>query len=83
MRWPWPPCPGMVIAAVSMLVANRLLPGDMAGKGEWEQNVFWAAWALSFVHAALRNRAVAQAHISPAGASSVWRWRPWLSRLWA
>lgn len=58
--------PGMVIAAVSMLVANRLLPGDMAGKGEWEQNVFWAAWALSFVHAALRNRAVAQAHISPA-----------------
>ncbi len=58
--------PGMVIAAVSMLVANRLLPGDMAGKGEWEQNAFWAAWALSFVHAALRNRAVAQAHISPA-----------------
>lgn len=64
---------GIVIAAVAMLVANRLFPADMSGKGEWEKNVFWAAWMLAFVHAAIRSGSVAKAQLNPA-----WREQCWL-----
>ncbi len=37
---------GMVIAAIAMLVANRLLPADLPGKGGIEQNVFWSSWVF-------------------------------------
>lgn len=57
---------GMVIAALGILVANRLLPAELAGKGDWEQRIFWGLWALAFVHAALRGAPVAQARINPA-----------------
>ncbi|MEE2729357.1 MAG: PepSY-associated TM helix domain-containing protein [Pseudomonadota bacterium] len=57
---------GMVIAAVAMLVANRLLPVDIADKGQWEVRVFWGAWGLALVHAALRSGPVANARINPA-----------------
>ncbi len=57
---------GMVLAAVGMLVANRLLPADLAGKGQWEQTAFWSVWGLAFLHAALRSSPVAKARHNPA-----------------
>ena len=63
---------GMLIAAVGMLVANRLLPAELAGKGDWEQRLFWGLWALSFMHAALRGAPVAQARINPAWREQCW-----------
>ncbi len=63
---------GMVIAAVSMLVANRLLPAELATKGEWEKNIFWLSWALCFFHAFWRSAPVANAGRNPA-----WREQSW------
>lgn len=57
---------GMVIAAVAMLVANRLLPADMTGKGDWEKMAFWGSWMLAMAHAFWRSAAVAQAQSNPA-----------------
>jgi uncharacterized iron-regulated membrane protein len=57
---------GMVLAAVGMLVANRLLPADLAGKGQWEQTIFWSVWGLAFLHAAWRSSPVAKARYNPA-----------------
>jgi len=34
---------GIVIAALTMLIGNRLLPTDLAGRGDWEQAIFWGA----------------------------------------
>jgi hypothetical protein len=56
----------MLIATVSMLLSNRLLPEDLAGKGLWEQRVFWGAWALALVHAFVRSAPVARARMNPA-----------------
>lgn len=69
---------GMVVAALAMLVANRLLPADLAGKGLWEQGVFWSAWALALLHAAALSAPVAQARVNPA-----WRQQCWLIALLA
>lgn len=63
---------GMVLAAVAMLVANRVLPEAMVGKGEWEKAVFWAVWALSLVHALWRSAPVAKALRNPAWAEQCW-----------
>jgi hypothetical protein len=63
---------GIVIAAVAMLVANRLLPADMDGKGYWEKIVFWAAWLMATAHAFWRSKPVARAHISPAWREQCW-----------
>ncbi|MBH9315860.1 PepSY-associated TM helix domain-containing protein [Pseudomonas putida] len=57
---------GMLLAAVAMLAANRLLPEPMPGRGEWEKWVFWGAWLLSLLHALLRSAPVAQARHNPA-----------------
>ena len=57
---------GMLLAAVSMLAANRLLPEAMPGRGEWEKWVFWGAWLLSLLHALWRSAPVAQARHNPA-----------------
>ena len=56
-----------------MLVANRLLPADVAGKGDWEQGVFWVTWAMSLLHAGLLSAPVALARINLA-----WRQQCWL-----
>lgn len=69
---------GMLIAAISMLIANRVLPADMVGKGVWEENAFWAAWVLALVHALVRSAPVAQARINPA-----WREQSWVIALLA
>lgn len=57
---------GMVLAAVGMLVANRLLPADLSGKGQWEQTAFWSVWGLAFLHAVWRSSPVAKARHNPA-----------------
>ncbi len=63
---------GMMIAAVGMLVANRALPADLAGKGDWEKLAFWGFWLLAMLHAFMRSGPVAQARINPA-----WREQSW------
>lgn len=57
---------GMLIATIGMLVMNRLLPAEMAGKGEWEKLAFWGFWILALGHALVRSRPVAQARMNPA-----------------
>lgn len=63
---------GMVIAAIGMLVANRLLPVGLAGKGDWEKWAFWGCWALALLHAMWRSAAVAQARLNPAWREQCW-----------
>ncbi|WP_321348682.1 PepSY-associated TM helix domain-containing protein [Halopseudomonas oceani] len=63
---------GMVLAAVAMLVANRVLPEAMAGKGEWEKAVFWGVWVLALLHASWRSSPVARAWRNPAWAEQCW-----------
>ncbi|MBA4195846.1 MAG: peptidase, partial [Comamonadaceae bacterium] len=51
---------GMVIAAVGMLVVNRVLPADMVGKGSFgkddlEKLAFWGIWVLAMLHAFVRS----------------------------
>lgn len=69
---------GMLIASFAMLVANRLLPADLAGKGDWEINAFWFAWLLAFLHATWRSAPVARAARNPA-----WREQCWIAALLA
>lgn len=63
---------GMVLAAVGMLVANRVLPAELANKGEWEKWSFWGVWLLALLHALARSGPVARARITPA-----WREQSW------
>jgi uncharacterized iron-regulated membrane protein len=63
---------GMVIAALAMLVANRLLPADMVGKGDWEKTAFWGVWLVAMAHAFWRSAPVAQARINPAWREQCW-----------
>jgi uncharacterized iron-regulated membrane protein len=63
---------GMVIAAVGMLVFNRVLPADLVGKGEWEKAAFWTLWALAFFHAWLRSAPVALGRFNPAWREQCW-----------
>ncbi len=57
---------GMAIAAIGMLVVNRLLPVDLVGKGEWEKLAFWGLWIMALLHALVRSAPVAQARMNPA-----------------
>jgi uncharacterized iron-regulated membrane protein len=57
---------GMVIATISMLVANRLLPVELPARGDWEERLFWLAWLLAGLHAAVRTAPVRQARLAPA-----------------
>ena len=63
---------GMVIAAVGMLVVNRVLPAGLVGKGEWEQLAFWGIWVLAMAHAFARSAPVAQARMNPAWREQCW-----------
>lgn len=63
---------GMVIAAVGMLVANRLLPADMAGKDDWEKWAFWGVWMLALAHAMVRSAPVAVGGMNPAWREQCW-----------
>jgi uncharacterized iron-regulated membrane protein len=57
---------GMLIATAAILIANRVLPAELAFKGDWERLVFWGAWALATLHAFWRGAPVAQGARSPA-----------------
>jgi hypothetical protein len=63
---------GMVIAALSMLIANRLVPADAVGAGELQKYAFWGAWALAMAHACWRSAPVALARMNPAWREQCW-----------
>ena len=63
---------GMVLAALAILVANRLLPDDLAHRGDWEKGIFWGAWLLAFAHACWRCAPVRKARIAPAWREQCW-----------
>ena len=63
---------GVVIAAISILVANRALPAELSHKSDWEKSIFWWSWLGALVHAAWRSVPVAQARISPAWREQCW-----------
>jgi uncharacterized iron-regulated membrane protein len=57
---------GMVVATLAILVANRLLPGDIEARASWEERVFWWAWLAAFLHAGARTSPVERALLAPA-----------------
>jgi uncharacterized iron-regulated membrane protein len=61
---------GMLVAALGMLIANRLLPDSLPagwpGRGDLERYAFWASWALALAHALRRSAPVAQGRSNPA-----------------
>ena len=57
---------GMLIATLFMLVANRLLPNELAARGDWEKAAFWGAWFLAFAHGAWRSAPLGVGAASPA-----------------
>jgi hypothetical protein len=63
---------GMVLAALGILVANRLLPDDLPMRGDFERYAFWATWTLAFLHAGWRSAAVARGEPNPAWREQCW-----------
>jgi hypothetical protein len=63
---------GMVSATAFVLVANRVLPEDLANRDLWQKNAFWMAWLLALLHALWRSEAVLQARVSRAWAEQCW-----------
>ncbi|WP_119157864.1 PepSY-associated TM helix domain-containing protein [Caldimonas tepidiphila] len=63
---------GMVAAAIGMLAVNRMLPADLAGKGDWEKMAFWGVWMLALLHAFWRSAPVVQARMNPAWREQCW-----------
>jgi len=67
---------GMLLAALGMMIANRLLPQAMPagwpGRGDLEEYVFWASWLLAMAHAFWRSPPVAQGRLSPAWGEQCW-----------
>jgi uncharacterized iron-regulated membrane protein len=61
---------GMLVATLSMLIANRLLPDTLpAGwpwRGDLEKYCFWGAWLLGAAHGYWRTAAVAAGRLAPA-----------------
>ncbi len=45
---------GLSIAMTMFLWANRLLPGALAERADWEIHVFFIAWTLALLHAVVR-----------------------------
>jgi uncharacterized iron-regulated membrane protein len=67
---------GMLIATLSLLIANRLLPEKLPdgwpSRGELEKYLFWTGWALAMVHAFVRSASVAQERANPAWHEQCW-----------
>lgn len=63
---------GMVIAALAILVANRLLPIELPQRGDWEERIFWGAWLLAMAHAFWRTAPVRRAAPAPAWREQCW-----------
>jgi uncharacterized iron-regulated membrane protein len=64
---------GMLIATAAILLVNRLLPAEFAGRATWEEGAFWISWLLALVHALVRGAPVERAQVSPA-----WREQSWV-----
>ena len=45
---------GVCFASAAHLWAIRLLPYDLAARPAWEVNIFFIAWGIAFLHAAVR-----------------------------
>jgi uncharacterized iron-regulated membrane protein len=45
---------GLSIAMAAFLWSNRLLPGSLPQRADWEIHVFFMAWGLALLHALLR-----------------------------
>jgi len=63
---------GMLVATLSMLIGNRLLPLDLPARGDWERYIFWGAWVLAFAHGIWRTAPVAEARMAPAWREQCW-----------
>jgi uncharacterized iron-regulated membrane protein len=63
---------GMVIAALAILVANRVLPADLADRSAWQQAAFWSAWLLALAHAFWRTAPAQRARVAPAWREQCW-----------
>jgi uncharacterized membrane protein YuzA (DUF378 family) len=63
---------GMLIAALAILVANRVLPGELPARGDWEEACFWGAWLIALAHALWRTAPVRAARIAPAWREQCW-----------
>ncbi|MFV0455390.1 MAG: PepSY-associated TM helix domain-containing protein [Pseudomonas sp.] len=45
---------GLSLACGALLWANRLLPVELVGRGEWEVRLFFGTWLLTLLHASVR-----------------------------
>lgn len=67
---------GMLIATLTILIANRLLPevlpAGWPARGDLEQYLFWAGWVMAMAHAFVRSAPVAQGRINPAWRDQCW-----------
>jgi hypothetical protein len=63
---------GMLAATAAILVANRLLPDDLAHRAEWDKGVFWVAWLAAFAHAVWRTAPVREGKLAPAWVEQCW-----------
>jgi uncharacterized iron-regulated membrane protein len=61
---------GMLLAALGILIANRLLPdtspAGWPGRGDLERYAFWSTWMLAMAHAFWRSAPVARGERNPA-----------------
>lgn len=48
---------GLLIATLGFLIANRLLPADLAARAALEIRIFHIAWAVAVLHAGMRGHA--------------------------
>ena len=46
---------GLLLACITLLWANRLLPTELAARQNWELRLFFGVWALSWLHGWLRK----------------------------
>jgi len=67
---------GMLVATLSILLANRLLPEALPAswlpRDRLEICSFWTGWALAMLHAFLRSGAVTLGKINPAWREQCW-----------
>ncbi len=63
---------GTLVATLTMLVANRVLPSDLPHRGDFEERGFWLAWGLALAHGVLRTAAVKTGRIAPAWREQCW-----------
>jgi uncharacterized iron-regulated membrane protein len=50
---------GLLTAIGAHLWANRLIPAHLAHRSDWEINVFFIVWSVTFIHALARKRKTA------------------------